>query len=109
MMSYLLRSTPCVCIAVVALTATAAEQTHQDFLCLMGSSSRTISIITLSPTDSRPRGACRVEYTKDGATNTVWSSETGHAYCEKHATELVTKLVESHYSCRLVTRAEPPA
>jgi len=74
----------------------------------MGPMRRVVSIITLSPSDSQPRGSCRVDYMKDGATKTVWSSATSHAYCVRQATALVTKLVESHYSCSLQTVEQQP-
>jgi hypothetical protein len=48
-----------------------------------------------------------VDYTKDGATKEMWSSATGHAYCTKQATKLVTKLTEAHYECRLQTPQQP--
>ncbi len=73
----------------------------------MGASKRILSIVTISPSDKQPRGSCRVDYTKDGATKTVFSSVTSHEYCVKHATALVTKLVESHYSCSLQTVEQP--
>ncbi len=73
----------------------------------MGASKRIVSIITLEPSDRQPRGSCRVDYTKDGVTKTVWSSVTSHSYCVKQATALVTKLVESHYSCNLQTVERP--
>jgi hypothetical protein len=66
-----------------------------------------VSIITAAPSEDHPHGACRVDYTKDGVTKTMWSAKTGRAYCTKRATTLVTKLAESHYSCTLQTAAEP--
>jgi hypothetical protein len=85
----------------------ADSQSRQDFSCSMGSMKRVVSIITLSRSDRQPRGICRVDYMKDGATKTVWSSATSRAYCVKQATALVTKLVESHYSCSLQTVEQP--
>ncbi|MDP8986573.1 MAG: hypothetical protein M3N97_16330 [Pseudomonadota bacterium] len=40
-----------------------------------------------------------MDYTKDGTTRTLWSSETGHAYCAKQATALVTQFAEARYTC----------
>ena len=60
---------------------------------------RIVRIINVAASAARPRGACRVDYTKDGATRTLWSSETGHAYCAKQATALVTKFTEARYTC----------
>ena len=63
-----------------------------------------VSVVTVAPSDGQSRGSCRVDYTKDRVTKTLWSSSTGHAYCLKKATAFVTKLAESHYSCSLKTK-----
>jgi hypothetical protein len=47
-----------------------------------------------------PPQACRVDYTRNGRTTTLWSSKTGYAYCVAKAATLVTKLAEGHYSCK---------
>jgi hypothetical protein len=104
---YLLRLAGCLCIGLVAANSQAQSQFHQDFICSSGSNTRIVSIVNIDPSDKQPRGACRVTYTKGGVTQTVWSSGTGHAYCAKHATVLVTKLVEAHYSCHPETVDQP--
>jgi hypothetical protein len=91
------------CTGFWAFAAHADSQSRQDFSCSMGAMKRIVSIITVDPSDRQPRGSCRVDYAKDGTAKTVWSSVTSHAYCVKQATALVTKLVESHYSCSLQT------
>jgi hypothetical protein len=48
---------------------------------------------------AREPKSCRVDYTRNGRTTTVWSSKTGYAYCVAKAASLVTKLAEGHYSC----------
>jgi len=100
---YLPKLAGCLCFGLVTVNSKAQSQSHQDFVCSSGSVKRIVSIISLGPSDRQPRGTCRVDYTKDGATKTMWSSATGFAYCAKQATGLVTKLVEAHYSCRLET------
>ena len=100
---YLPKLAGCLCFGLVTVNSKAQSPSHQDFVCSSGSVKRIVSIISLGPSDRQPRGACRVDYTKDGATNTLWSSATGLAYCAKQATSLVTRLVEAHYSCRLET------
>jgi hypothetical protein len=99
---YLSRLAGCLCFALVT-NGKAQSQSHQDFVCSSGSGNRIVSIVSLAPSAGHPRGACRVDYTRGGVTRTLWSSATGHAYCAKQATRLVTKLVEAHYSCRLET------
>jgi hypothetical protein len=100
---YLPRLAVCLGCSLVAVNAQAQSQSHQDFVCSSGSGKRIVSIISLGPSARQPRGACRVDYTKNGAAKTLWSSATGLAYCAKQATRLVTKLGEAHYSCRLET------
>lgn len=91
----------CFCMGLVSVSSPAQSTTHQDFICTSdGAMKRVVSIVSFPASGRQPRGACRVDYTKGGATKTVWSSVTGHAYCAKRATILVTKLVEAHYSCR---------
>jgi hypothetical protein len=104
---YLPRLAGCLCIGLITVNSQAQSESHQDFICSSGSMKRIVSIITFGPSDKQPRGACRVDYTKDGATRTVWSSGTGHAYCAKQATVLVTKLAEAHYLCRPETAEQP--
>ena len=91
------------CIALFSVAIKAQSQSHQDFVCYSGSEKRIVRIISLVHSGRLPRGACRVDYSKDGVTKKLWSSATGLAFCTKRATRLVTKLAEAHYSCRLET------
>jgi hypothetical protein len=100
---YLLKFAGCLCFGLFTVNSKAQSQSHQDFVCSSGAVKRIVSIISLGSSDRQPRGSCRVDYTEDGATRTLWSSTTGFAYCTKQATGLVTKLVEAHFSCRLET------
>ena len=81
--------------------AAAAEQ----FKCTSGASTRLVSIYRA--TDEGDLGSCRVDYTKDGATRTLWSASRGYAYCVKRAVELVTKLTRDNYSCAPSTVDQP--
>jgi hypothetical protein len=94
------------CLMLGGGTATgwADEPSKQEFLCAQGATTRVVSIVTTAASDERPRGSCRVDYTKDSVTKTLWSSSTGHGYCIKKATAFVTKLAEEHYSCSLKTK-----
>jgi hypothetical protein len=78
--------------------AAAQSPSHEEFVCIFGSDKRVVSLVK---TDAvREPKACRVAYTRNGETTTVWSSKTGYAYCVTKAASLVTKLSERHYSCK---------
>ena len=79
---------------------------QQDFYCEQGANTRIVSIVTIPASDKQPRGSCRVDYTKDKVTKTLWSASTGHGYCIKKATAFVTQLAEGHYSCSLKTKEQ---
>jgi hypothetical protein len=106
MFRYFSRLLGALLIVLFAMSSQAQSQSRQDFSCSLGSMKRIVSIVTFAPSDQQPRGACRVDYTKEGVTKEVFSSATGHAYCTKQATALVTKLGEAHYSCSLQTLEE---
>lgn len=80
-------------------------------VCTGGGATREIAIRH----DSSDRDACRVEYTKDGATSTVWSARHDRMYCSRNAEQLRQKLVAAGFSCRSTvsdaasTAAAPPA
>ena len=93
-------------IAALAGPSHAQAESQQEFSCEPGWVTLVVSIVTLPPSDNQPRGSCRVDYTKDRATKTLWSSGTSHADCIKKATAFVTKLSEAHYSCSLKTKEQ---
>src|ERR1700729_3971028 len=78
--------------------AIAQSQSHEEFICTFGSAKRMVSVVKTDP--AREPKACRVDYTRNGRTTTLWSSKTGYAYCVAKAASLVTKLAEGHYSCK---------
>jgi hypothetical protein len=83
---------------VMTPIAIAQTQSNEEFICAFGSDHRIVSVVK---TDSaREPKACRVDYTRNGRTTTLWSSKTGYAYCVAKAASLVTKLAEGHYSCK---------
>ena len=90
----------CLCLLsfVTAPIANAQAQSREEFICTFGSDRRVVSLVKADAT--REPKACRVDYTRNGSTNTVWSSKTGYAYCVAKAASLVTKLAERHYSCK---------
>jgi hypothetical protein len=78
--------------------AIAQAQSQEEFTCTFGSDKRMVSVV--KPNAAREPEACRVDYTRNGRTTTLWSSKTGYAYCVAKAASLVTKLAEGHYSCK---------
>ena len=97
----------CSLLGLEAGMSFADAPSRQEFSCVQGTTTRMVSIITEPPSGRQPRGSCRVDYTRDGVTKTLWSASTGHAYCVKKATAFVTKLAEDHYSCNLKTKERP--
>jgi hypothetical protein len=83
---------------VMTPIAIAQAQSSEEFICAFGSDIRMVSVVK-TDTEREPK-ACRVDYTRNGRTTTVWSSKTGYAYCVAKAASLVTKLAEGHYSCK---------
>jgi hypothetical protein len=73
-----------------------ANGSHEEFVCTSGTQTRVISIYNGTALGD----ACRVDYTKDGKTTTVWSSKSDRGYCTTKALALVTKFAESKYSCK---------
>ena len=67
-------------------------------MCTFGSDKRMVSVVKTDA--AREPKSCRVDYTRNGRTTTLWSSKTGYAYCVARAASLVTKLAEDHYSCK---------
>lgn len=71
---------------------------HERFICTFGAAERLIDIYRLG--HGPQAGRCRVEYTKNGMTRSLWSSNSDYAYCVKQAVGLVTKLSKGHFSCK---------
>ena len=90
------------CLVIAsASSGQALIEAHEEFLCTSGAATRIVSIY------KRESGACRVDYTKDGKTNTLWMSKADYAYCTAKALSLVTHLVEAKYSCTPKTVEQP--
>ena len=83
---------------VMTPIAMAQAQSNEEFICAFGSEKRMVSVVKTDA--AREPKACRVDYTRNGRTTTLWSSKTGYAYCVAKAASLVTKLAEGHYSCK---------
>ena len=83
---------------VMTPIAIAQAQSDEQFICTFGSEKRMVSVVKTDA--AREPKACRVDYTRNGRTTTLWSSKTGYAYCVAKAASLVTKLAQDHYSCK---------
>jgi hypothetical protein len=83
---------------IFVMTPITQAQSNEEFICTFGSDIRKVSVVNTDA--AREPKACRVDYTRNGKTTTLWSSKTGYAYCVAKAASLVTKLAEGHYSCR---------
>jgi hypothetical protein len=88
-------------------TASGQPAPHEQFICTFGSEQRLVSIYRGASGDDAASSACRVDYTKQGATKTLWTSNKDYAYCVAKAVALVTTLTDGHYSCKPET-VEPP-
>jgi hypothetical protein len=85
-------------VFLLVIAPIAQAQSDEEFICTFGSDTRTVSVVKTDAAHE-PK-ACRVDYTRNGRTTTLWSSKTGYAYCVAKAASLVTKLTEGHYSCK---------
>lgn len=76
----------------------AQGESHERFICMSGPVKRVVAIFNRHAASGH--GGCRVDYTKNGKTQTVWSSTNGYAYCVAKAVSLVTKLGQGNFSCK---------
>ena len=107
-------------ISILSLGLAAASigqplmEPHEKFLCTFGAATRVVSIFSQTASSGEhERGPCRVEYTKDGKTHTLWSSNSDHTFCTKRALSLVTRLIQGNFSCKpqsvdLPNEPDPP-
>jgi hypothetical protein len=87
------------CLAIAGASGARAQmQSREEFVCTTGSVKRVVTISKGNAADGS--GGCRVDYTRDGKTKTVWTSKTDYAYCVAKAVLLVTKLAEGNFSCK---------
>jgi hypothetical protein len=91
-------------VGLVCASAQAQVEPHQKFVCASGPAKRVVAIFH---DGKRQSSGCRVDYTKDGETKTVWTSKNDYAYCVAKAVSLVTKLTEGNFSCKPETVEQP--
>ena len=102
--------TLCIVVAVGALWASSAPPqsassgprggAQEEFIChLPGNAERRIGIY-------RPDGGqrCRVDYTRDGATRSLWSAGHDYKFCVQKALEIVRLLETVNFQCRPETK-----
>ena len=95
------------CAVANTLGAQAAMDAHERFVCSFGASQRLVSIFIRAADAKQASAACRVDYTKDGKTQTLWASQADRAYCTAKAIGLVTKLVEGNFVCKPQAMLKP--
>lgn len=93
---------------VFCLLAAAGAQAQDDwattrdsFLCKSSTEVREIKTYVSNTSDEDRAAAhgCRVDYVKNGTTQTIWSSRTSRSYCNGKASQVVARLEASHFSC----------
>lgn len=94
-----------ICLVAASASAQAQMESHEKFVCASGPVKRVVAIF--KDNGKRESSGCRVDYTKDGKTKTVWSSNNDYAYCVAKAVSLVTKLTEGNFSCKPETVEQP--
>ncbi len=74
---------------------------RESFLCKSNSEVREIKtyVSNSSDRDRATARGCRVDYIKNGATQTIWSSSSSRSYCNGKASQLAARLEASHFSC----------
>ena len=74
--------------------------TSEGFLCKSNTEVREVKSYSNSEgTDLATARGCRVDYIKNGSTQTIWSSRTSVSFCDGKASQLAAKLEASHFSC----------
>jgi hypothetical protein len=90
-----------ICCSVTAGFVRAQDDTRDRFICKSSSEVREIkTYVSNAPHGDAEAGlSCRVDYIKNGTTQTMWSSRTNRSFCDGKAAKLAAKLEASHFSC----------
>jgi hypothetical protein len=94
-------------VAQAKSPATAGQEAtvaQEQFICsLPGASDRLIGIYRAANGSQR----CRVDYTREGKTRSLWSAGHDYAYCVRKALEIVGLLEQVRFKCSPQTREAP--
>jgi hypothetical protein len=76
--------------------------TRASFICRSSTEVREIkTYVADAPQPDSPAGfRCRVDYIKNGATQTVYSSHTARAFCDAKAEALAGRLQAGNFTCK---------
>jgi hypothetical protein len=77
---------------------------QEQFICRSPTASDRLIGIYRAP-DGPQR--CRVDYTRDGKTRSLWSAGHDYAYCVRKALEIVSLLEQVRFKCSPETRETP--
>ena len=93
-----------ICCSVTVESVRAQDDstdTRDRFICRSSSEVREIkTYVSNAPHGDAENGlSCRVDYIKNGATQTMWSSRNNRSFCDGKAAQLAAKLEASHFSC----------
>ena len=90
-----------ICCSVTAGFVRAQDDTRDRFICKSSSEVREIKTYVSNARDGDAEAglSCRVDYIKNGTTQTMWSSRSNRSFCDGKAAKLAAKLEASHFSC----------
>ncbi len=93
------RTGTAIILCIVLADATHAQDdwsnTRDSFICRSSTEVREIKTYVSENTLS-----CRVDYIKNGTTQTIWSSRTDRSYCGGKASNLAARLGAGNFSCK---------
>lgn len=95
--SYRLGTVCFICLVTADTTHAQDDWTNSraSFICRSSNEVREIKTYI-----SEDRRSCRVDYIKNGTTQTLWSSRTNRSYCNGKASDLAAKLDAGNFSCK---------
>jgi hypothetical protein len=84
------------CLGVAGATPAQEDWTNtsESFICRSSTEIREIKtyVADAPPGDSTAGFICRVDYVKNGTTQTIWSSHSARAFCDAKAADLAARL-----------------
>jgi hypothetical protein len=94
-----------VCGSVLVGTTHAEDDwtnTRESFICRSSTEVREIKtyVAAAAPADAPAGVSCRVDYIKNGATQTIYSSHTARAFCDAKAVALAARLQAGNFTCK---------